>query len=114
MERTLVSRTSALKEYLGVIANLPRLDEAAQEALGRRLASGEHSVLAELTESFLPYVVAEATAVRGRGVRFEALIAAGNRGLAQGLRDEHGPLKARVERGVRQGIQEALGRCRRR
>jgi DNA-directed RNA polymerase sigma subunit (sigma70/sigma32) len=111
MERTIVAKSSALKDYLSLVAALPRLDAPAQEALERAMASGDGAAALALTESFLPLVVAEAAARRGLGLRFEALIAAGNRGLTEGLRRKSGTLAVRVRREVRRSLRDALSRA---
>lgn len=110
MERTMVGKSSALKSYLNLVAALPRLDEAAQTVLELGLLRGDAAASLALTESFLPYVVSEASAQRGRGLRFEALIAAGNRGLAEALRLRNGVLRLRVRREVGRSLREAFQR----
>jgi DNA-directed RNA polymerase sigma subunit (sigma70/sigma32) len=111
MECMSVTKTGALKAYLRLVAELPRLDEAAQAALERRHRAGDEAASQALIESFLSYVVAEACACRGRGLRFEALIAAGNRGLSEALRQKSGPLQTRVRRAVGLHLREALARA---
>lgn len=106
MECVSVTRSGALKSYLRLVAELPRLEEPAQEALECRVAAGDRVAARALTESFLAYVVFEASAQRGRGTRFEALIAAGNRGLAVALRQKGGSLRARVRKEVQGSLEE--------
>jgi len=105
-----VARSSALKSYLVFVAGLPRLDLGEQAALQEKISVGDVRALQTLTESFLPDVVAQACALRGRGLRFEALIAAGNRGLSEALGQKQGPLALRVRRGVERHLQAALAR----
>jgi DNA-directed RNA polymerase sigma subunit (sigma70/sigma32) len=108
MDCLAVGKSGALKTYLRVVASLPRLDEADQAALEPRARAGDEDAVQSLTESFLGLVVSEANAFRGRGRRFEALIAAGNRGLSEALRRGEGPLGARVRSGVRRHLRAAL------
>lgn len=108
MSSTLIRRANALKEYLTLVAGIPRLSPAQQDALAADLAAGDAEAGLALTESFLPLVVAEAAMRRGLGLRFEALIAAGNRGLARALRRDGGGLQARVLRDVRRALTDAL------
>jgi DNA-directed RNA polymerase sigma subunit (sigma70/sigma32) len=109
MSRTLIRKESALKDYLSLVARLPRVSPDAQDAMAARLLAGDAAANLELMESFLPLVVAEAALRRGLGLRFEALIAAGNRGLVQALRDPQADtLQARVRRCVRACLREAL------
>jgi hypothetical protein len=61
-----------------------------------------------LVESFLPEVVSQANAVRGQGLRFEALIAAGNRGLAEALAQSDGILGPRVGLNIAKHLRLAL------
>lgn len=114
MARTLIRKESALKDYLTVVARLPRIDALAQERLAQRLLAGEAAAGLQLMESFLPLVVAEAALRRGLGLRFEALIAAGNRGLVLALKEEAPGLQARVRRSVRAGLREAMAQGARR
>ncbi len=80
------TRRRALKSYLGLVAALPPLDADGRAELEVRARLGDLGAVRALTESYLGAVVAEANALRGRGRRFEALIAVGNRALAQALR----------------------------
>src|ERR1700752_3152186 len=86
MASTQTRRSGALKDYLTVVAKLPRHGQDERQALAERFGAGEAAAGMALLESFLPLVVAEAALHRGLGLRFEALIAAGNRGLAGCLR----------------------------
>jgi DNA-directed RNA polymerase sigma subunit (sigma70/sigma32) len=101
-------RSSALKDYLNLVASLPRLGLAQREALAARYAAGDAAAAVALLESFLPLVVAEAALHRGLGLRFEALIAAGNRGLAGCLRSAMVPDEERVRRAVRRELRQRL------
>lgn len=112
MERLSPPRPRALAAYLNLVAGLPRLEPAEAAALEARARSGEGEALQDLTEGFLGLVVAEAAAFRGRGVRFEALIAAGNRGLNAALRRGAGPLEDRVRRQVGRRLRLAVARAR--
>jgi DNA-directed RNA polymerase sigma subunit (sigma70/sigma32) len=111
MEHAVVSKSRALKDYLTTVAALPRLDAGAQAGLERAAQAGDTTASLALTESFLGYVVAEAALRRGLGLKFEALIAAGNRGLAEALRQTGGRLRLRVRREVRRSLKESLARA---
>ena len=108
MASTIIRKSSALKDYLTLVARLPRVDAAQQDALAARLLGGDAAASLALMESFLPMVVAEAAVRRGLGLRFEALIAAGNRGLVQGLRAPAVDLQDKVRHAVRHSLREAL------
>jgi DNA-directed RNA polymerase sigma subunit (sigma70/sigma32) len=110
MERTCVSKSSALKDYLTLVASLPVPGEGDLERLEQALAAGDAGAGLALTEGFLGLVIAEASSRRGQGLRFEALIAAGNRGLAEALRQQGGRLRQRVLREVRRSLRGALAR----
>lgn len=104
-------RASALKDYLGLVAALPRRGPAAREALAARFSSGDADAAVGLVECFLPLVVGEAALHRGLGLRFEALIAAGNRALAACLRRAPVPDETRVRRAVRRELRASLARA---
>lgn len=103
-------RAGALKDYLNTVAALPRRGAAEREALAARLACGDQAAAVELIECFLPLVLDEAAKHRGLGLRFEALIAAGNRALAKRLRRSPVPDDARLRRAVRRELRDALAR----
>lgn len=111
MSITGTRRRSALKDYLRLVAALPRVGTAAREAMAVRLACGDGDAAVGLMESFLPLVVGEAALHRGLGLRFEALIAAGNRGLAGCLQKAAVPDEARVRRAVRRELRASLARA---
>lgn len=104
-------RTSALKDYLSLVAALPRRGPAAREALATRFCSGDADARVGLVECFLPLVVAEAALHRGLGLRFEALIAAGNRALAACLHRAPVPDEDRVRRALRREFRASLARA---
>jgi DNA-directed RNA polymerase sigma subunit (sigma70/sigma32) len=104
-------RSGALKDYLTLVAGLPRVGRAGREALAARYAAGDAGAGVAIFESFLPLVVGEAALHRGLGLRFEALIAAGNRGLAACLRAAAVPDEERVRRAVRRELRQALARA---
>jgi DNA-directed RNA polymerase sigma subunit (sigma70/sigma32) len=106
MASTQTRRPGALKDYLTVVAKLPRRGMEERARLAVDFAAGDAEAGMLLLESYLPLVVAEAALHRGLGLRFEALIAAGNRGLAASLR-EHG-YGAPAEPAVRDAVREAL------
>jgi DNA-directed RNA polymerase sigma subunit (sigma70/sigma32) len=110
MASTQTRRPGALKDYLNVVAQLPRWEQAEREALAQRFGAGEATAGVALLESFLPLVVAEAALHRGLSLRFEALIAAGNRGLAGCLRACAGtaPSESAVRLAVREELRRAL------
>jgi DNA-directed RNA polymerase sigma subunit (sigma70/sigma32) len=108
MTLTRTRREGALKDYLTLVAALPRRGQAEREALAARLCSGESAAAVSLVESFLPLVVGEAALHRGLGLRFEALIAAGNRALSACLRQAPVPDEARVRRAVRRELRASL------
>lgn len=110
MSGTAVRRSSALKDYLAVVAALPRRGPAEREALAARLATGDGAAAVTLVECFLPLVVAEAARLRGLGLRFEALLAEGNRALAACLQRAAVPDEERVRRAVRRALRLRLAR----
>lgn len=101
-------RENALKDYLNVVAALPRRGPAAREALAVRVAMGDAAAAVALVECFLPLVVAEAAAQRGLGARFEALIAAGNRAVARSLRHAAVPDEKRMRLAIRRELKAQL------
>jgi DNA-directed RNA polymerase sigma subunit (sigma70/sigma32) len=104
-------RSDALKDYLSVVAALPRRGPAQREALAARLAGGDASAAVGLVECFLPLVVAEAALHRGLGLRFEALLAVGNRALAACLRRTGVPHELSVRRAVRRALRASLAQA---
>lgn len=85
MTPLMMKREAALKDYLKVVALLPRTSSAQRQAWALAWSQGQAEAGRELLESFLPMVVAEAAARRGLGASFETLLAAGNRALAAAL-----------------------------
>lgn len=110
MAKTQTRRSGALKDYLNVVAQLPRRSDDERAALALRFGAGEAAAGVSLLESFLPLVVGEAALHRGLSLRFEALIAAGNRGLAGCLRACAGsaPSVSAVRLAVREELRRAL------
>jgi DNA-directed RNA polymerase sigma subunit (sigma70/sigma32) len=85
MTQLSMKRDAALKDYLTLVARLPRVGAAQREDWMWDWREGDAEAGRLLLESFLPLVVAEAAARRGLGARFEALLAVGNRALAKAL-----------------------------
>jgi hypothetical protein len=85
MTQLKMEREAALKDYLKVVAALPRVGTLQRLAWMDAWKQGQAEAGRLLLESFLPMVVAEAAARRGLGARFDALLAAGNRALAKAL-----------------------------
>jgi DNA-directed RNA polymerase sigma subunit (sigma70/sigma32) len=85
MTQLKLKREVALKDYLIVVAHLPRVGAAERTAWMAQWQAGDAEAGRLLLESFLALVVAEAAARRGLGARFEALLAVGNRALAKAL-----------------------------
>ena len=85
MTQLMMKREAALKDYLKVVALLPRTSGDQRQAWARAWNDGQAEAGRELMESFLPMVVAEAAVRRGLGASFETLLAAGNRALAAAL-----------------------------
>jgi DNA-directed RNA polymerase sigma subunit (sigma70/sigma32) len=81
---------TTLKDYLLAVSRLrrPAVEErAALLAAGRE---GDAQAWRDLTEGFLPMVVALAAARRGLGLRFQDLLACGNQAAAAALRSFQG------------------------
>jgi RNA polymerase primary sigma factor len=78
----------ALRAFLGQVAQLPLLSPAQQAALADEAAAGDSLALRALAQSHLPWVLAEAAQRRGRGLRFDRLLACGNVALLRALRQD--------------------------
>jgi RNA polymerase primary sigma factor len=77
----------ALHAYLKAIGKIPRLTQAEEQALGRRVRDhGDEEALRRLVEGNLRFVVSYAKRYRGLGVPFLDLIHEGNLGLMEGAR----------------------------
>jgi DNA-directed RNA polymerase sigma subunit (sigma70/sigma32) len=105
MTQLSIKRDAALKDYLTLVAQLPRAGAAQREAWLQSWRGGDAEAGRLLLESFLHVVVAEAAARRGLGARFEALLAVGNRALAKALNQAfavapHEPLDIMVRNAV--------------
>lgn len=107
MTQLMMKREAALKDYLKVVALLPRISSEQRQAWARAWGQGQAEAGRELMESFLPMVVAEAAARRGLGASFETLLAAGNRALAAALPDACREPKA-LEPTLRHAVIQAL------
>jgi hypothetical protein len=104
-------RPGALKDYLNLVARLPRVGASERESLAARFAGGDAGAGVALLESFLSLAVAEAALHRGLGLRFEALIAASNRGLASCLRRAAVPDEERVRKAMRRELRASLAQA---
>ena len=87
MTQLTVKRDAALKDFLIVVAKLPRSEPQEKLDWLQAWQAGSADAGRRLLESYLPMVVAEAALRRGLGARFETLLAAGNKALAKALRD---------------------------
>ena len=76
----------ALKAYLRTLAKLPRLTQAEEHELARRINNGDQAALRRLVEGNLRFVVSYAKRYRGLGVPFLDLIHEGNLGLMEAAR----------------------------
>ncbi len=85
MTQLMMKREAALKDYLKVVALLPRVGNEQRQAWAAAWGQGRAEAGRLIIESLLPMVVAEAAARRGLGASFETLLAAGNRALARAL-----------------------------
>ncbi len=107
MTQLMMKREAALKDYLKVVAMLPRVSANQRQAWAQAWNQGQAEAGRQLMESFLPMVVAEAAARRGLGASFETLLAAGNRAMAKAMPSACAELKT-MESALRHAVIQAL------
>jgi DNA-directed RNA polymerase sigma subunit (sigma70/sigma32) len=108
--KTRLRKAAALKDYLKLVARLPRLDAEGRAALAARREAGDAAAAVALFESWLPMVVAEAALHRGLGLPFADLIAAGNRAVAAVLQRHSSPDEVQMRQAIRAVLREVLAR----
>lgn len=77
--------TPHFQMYLNEIDTITQLVDSEEEALYRRLLSGDVSVVEDISHQWLKRVVAIAEEYKGRGVLLDDLVQEGNIGLLLGL-----------------------------
>ena len=81
MEKEEIQESGPLRIYLNEIGEIPLLEEAEENELGRRISAGDESARARLEEGNLRLVVSIAKHYTGRGLPLMDLIQEGNIGL---------------------------------
>ena len=101
---------TTLKDYLLAVARLERPSLEQRSALLLAGREGDAQALRDLTEGYLPLVVALAAARRGLGLRFQDLLACGNQAAAAVLRSFQGEA-ADIEAVLIAAVENALKRA---
>ena len=110
MSSTRTMPGTTLKDYLLAVSRLQRPSLDDRRALLSAGRDGDAQAMRDLTEGFLPMVVALAAARRGLGLRFQDLLACGNQAATAAMRSFQGEA-ADLEAVLVSAVEKALKRA---
>lgn len=104
---TKLKSKQGLKDYLVLLSQLRPVGPEAQAALLKRCAKGDAEAVREMTEAWLPKVLAWVSPRRGEALSFQELIALGNCALIETVKSYRGKCED-FESAACQAVHQAL------